>query len=180
MQAVVFIMKKALKFLQSEFLEMLPPTIYFLVVFHIVAFTRALMAEEYGINFTSSVSATIGALIIGKSILLADALPFVNKFRPKGSVYNVAWRMFIYISIVLLFLLLEELIPLSSKYGSFATAIEHVHEARQWPRFWATFILCSIFLLFYSLTTEVIAAIGRNEFLKIFFRSNRSHSGKVD
>lgn len=173
-------MKKVLKFLQTEFLEMLPPTIYFLLVFHTVAFARALMAEQYGINFASSVSATIGALIIGKAILIADALPFVNKFREKGSAYNVAWRMLIYISIILLIQYLEEFIPLISKHESFVTAIEHVHEGRQWPQFWATFILCSIFLLFYSLSTEVIAAIGRNELLKIFFRSKGSHSSKVD
>jgi hypothetical protein len=87
-------MKKVLKFLQVEFLEMLPPTIFFLVVFHIIAVTRALMAEEYGITIASSVSATIGALIVGKSILIADALPFFNRFRQKKSIYNVDGECF--------------------------------------------------------------------------------------
>ena len=71
-------MKKALIFLKHEFLEMLPPTIFFFVVFHIIAFMRVLMAEQYGITITSSASATIGALIVGKSILVANAIEYIN------------------------------------------------------------------------------------------------------
>lgn len=77
-------MKKVFLFLKHEFLEMLPPFIFFFVVFHIVAFMRSLMAEQYGITITSSVSATIGALIVGKAILIAEVLAFVNWFRKKG------------------------------------------------------------------------------------------------
>jgi len=90
-------MKKILIFLKHEFLEMLPPTIFFFVVFHIIAFTRALMAKQYGIAISSSAAATIGALIVGKAILIADALPFVNWFRQKRLIYNVAWRTFLYV-----------------------------------------------------------------------------------
>jgi len=68
-------MKKALIFLKHEFLEMLPLTIFFFVVFHILAFIRMLMAKQYGITISSSTAATIGALIVGKSILIVDALP---------------------------------------------------------------------------------------------------------
>lgn len=96
-------MKKALIFLKHEFLEMLPPTIFVFVVFHIIAFTRALMAEQYSITIASSAAATIGALIVGKSILIANALPFVNWFHQKKLIYNVAWRTFLYVIIVLLF-----------------------------------------------------------------------------
>ena len=39
-------MNKAITFIKKEFLEMLPPTIFFFVVFHVVLFTRALMAKE--------------------------------------------------------------------------------------------------------------------------------------
>ena len=116
-------MKKILMFLKQEFLEMLPPTIFFFVVFHIITFTRALMAKQYGIPIPSSVAATIGALIVGKAILIADALPFVNWFSQKRLIYNVAWRTFLYIIVVLLFQFLEELIPLISKYGSVGTAL---------------------------------------------------------
>jgi hypothetical protein len=173
-------MKKALTFLKHEFLEMLPPTIFFFVIFHVVVFTRALMAEQYGITISSSVAATIGALIVGKSILIADALPFMNWFSQKKLIYNIAWRTFFYAIIVLLFQFLEELIPLISKYGAISAATEHLIEEIKWPRFWATHILIVVFLIFYNLATGVIGAIGRNEFLEIFFSSKRNLSTKVD
>ena len=172
-------MKKALIFLKHEFLEMLPPTIYFFVVFHIIAFTRALIAEQYGITIASSASSTIGALIVGKSILIAGALPLFNWFRQKRLIHNVVWRIFLYVIIVLLFQFPEELIPLISKYGAISTASEQLIEETKWPRFWTTHIILIVFLVVYSLATEVIGAIGRKEFLEIFFSSKSNRSIKV-
>jgi hypothetical protein len=173
-------MKKALIFLKNEFLEMLPPTIFFFVVFHIIVFVRALMSEQYGITITSSASATIGALIVGKSILIANALPLFNWFRQKRLIYNVVWKIFLYIIIIFLFKFLEELIPLISKYGSISTASEHLIEEIRWPRFWATNIILIVFLVIYSLATEVISVMGRKELIEIFLGSKNDHSTKGD
>lgn len=162
-------MKKLLIFIKKEFLEVLPPTIYFLVVFHFVAFMRSLLVAQYGITLTSSTSAIVGALIVGKSILIADALPISNLFYRQRHIYNLVWRIFIYLLIVLLFQILEELIPLISKYGSISKAGWHLVEEIHWVRFWATSIVLSVFLSVYCVTTTLIDAIGRREFLDIFF-----------
>ena len=42
-------MTKLATTLKKEFLELLPPTIYFFVALHIVAFVRVLMLEKTGI-----------------------------------------------------------------------------------------------------------------------------------
>lgn len=169
-------MKKALIFLKHEFLEMLPPTVFFFVVFHIILFIRMLMAKQYSLNVTSSAAATIGALIVGKSILITDALPVTNWFRQRRLIYNIAWKTFLYLMIVLLFQFIEELIPLISKYGAISTASEHLVEEIKWPRFWATHILFVVFLVIYNLAAGIIDAIGRNEILKIFFGSKSNYS----
>ena len=70
-------MGKFLSFIKKEFLEMLPPTIFFFIVFHILYFIKSLIADEYGVSITSSIAATIGALIVGKAILIADNYPKV-------------------------------------------------------------------------------------------------------
>jgi hypothetical protein len=173
-------MKKVLIFLKHEFLEMLPATIFFFVVFHILAFTRALMAEQYGISLSSSTAATIGALIVGKSILIVDAIPLCNWFSQKRLIYNVGWRIFLYLIIVLLFQFLEELLPLISKYGAISTASEHLIEEIKWPRFWATHIILIVFITFYNAATAVIGAIGRNKFLEIIFSPKSNHWTKAD
>jgi hypothetical protein len=160
-------MKKALLFLKKEFLEMLPPTIFFLVVFHLVAFIRSLMAEHFGITLASSTGATIGALVVGKSILIADATPLFHWFARKRLIYNIIWRIFLYFIIVLLFQFLEELIPLISKYESVSSAIEHVFGEIKWARFWVIHIIVMIFMVIYTLTTGVIEAIGCKEYIRI-------------
>ena len=173
-------MKKALTFLKHEFLEMLPPTVFFFIVFHILAFVRTLMAKQYGITLSSSTAATIGALIVGKSILIVDALPLYDWFSQKKLIYNVVWRIFLYLIIVLLFQFLEELIPLISKYGTISTAREHLIEEINWLRFWATHIILIVFIAFYNVATAVIGAIGRNKFLEIFLSPKNNHPANVD
>ena len=173
-------MKKVLTFLKREFLELLPPTIFFLVVFHIFGFMRVLIGEQDGITITSSATATIGALIVGKSILIADALPLFNWFRQKRLIYNVAWRIFMYAMIALLLQLLEELIPIISKYGTISMVSEQFLEGINWSKFWASHILLIVFLAVYSLATAVIGAIGRDKFVEIFFRPNSNPLSKIE
>jgi len=55
--------------LKKEFFELLPPTIYFFVALHIVAFVRVLMLKKTGIAPSSSISIAVAALILGKAVL---------------------------------------------------------------------------------------------------------------
>lgn len=161
-------MSKTLAFIKKEFLEMLPPTIYFFVVFHILMFSRALMIEEYGLSLDSSFVAVIGALIVGKSILIADALPFVNMFRNKRLIYNLIWKTVLYACLVLCFQFLEELIPLISKYGDFSIAVTNFVEETKWHKFLSSFILFLLFLIIYNMTVGIMEVLGRKKFLEIY------------
>src|SRR5881394_3410714 len=82
--------------LKKEFFELLPPTIYFFVALHIVAFIRVLMLKRTGVAPSSSISIAVAALILGKAVLLADMLPLINRFPNKPLIYNVAWKTVIY------------------------------------------------------------------------------------
>lgn len=138
------------------------------------------MAEQYGITAASSASATVGALIVGKSILIADALPLFRLFGQKRLIYNVAWRVLIYAIIVVLLQFLEELIPVITRYGAISTATEHLLGEIQWPRFWATHIILVVFLGIYSLATAITGAIGRKRILEILLGANRGSSTGAD
>ena len=162
-------MSKTLAFLKKEFLEMLPPTIFFFVVFEIVVFARSLMGGEPEASMTTTAGALIGALIVGKSILIADALPLLRWFREKRLILNVLWRVFLYLAIVFLFQVLEELIPLLRKYDGLAAASSHLLEEIHWTRFWATHLLLAVFLILYSFMTALISVIGTNRFREVFF-----------
>src|SRR5437764_13804169 len=83
--------------LKKEFFELLPPTIFFFVALHIVAFVRVLMLRGTGISPLSSMSIAVAALILGKAVLLADLLPLINRFPNKALIYNVVWKTLIYL-----------------------------------------------------------------------------------
>src|SRR5213596_4381202 len=85
-----------MKKLKEEFFKLLPPTIYFFVALHIVAFIRVLMLKGTGIAPSSSISIAVASLILGKAVLLADLLPMINRFPHKPLIYNVAWKTVLY------------------------------------------------------------------------------------
>jgi hypothetical protein len=89
-------MKNILHKIKQEFLKVLPPTIFFFFAFNIVAITTVLMLKGQGIEITSILGATILALVVGKVVLIADHMPFINKFPDKPLIYNIVWKTFIY------------------------------------------------------------------------------------
>jgi hypothetical protein len=165
-------MSKAIAFVKKELLELLPPTIFFLVVFYLVVFTRSLIRESEGIPMRTYTAATVGALVVGKAILIADALPAFRWFREKRLIFNVAWRTLLYLVVALLLQTLEELGPRIPRDGLTA-AIEGFVDETPWTLFWATHLLFATFLAIYSLLTAMIEIIGRERFLAVFFGWNR-------
>ena len=73
-------MNKILHKIKHEFLQVLPPTVFFLFAFNIVAITTILLLKERGVDVPPLLMATLLALVVGKVILIADHLPFINKF----------------------------------------------------------------------------------------------------
>src|SRR5213596_521080 len=105
--------------LKEEFFKVLPPTIYFFVALHIVAFVRVLMLKGTGLAPSSSISIAVAALILGKAVLIADMLPMINRFPNKPLIYNVAWKTLIYLLMATLIHYLERLIEFWRQTGSF-------------------------------------------------------------
>jgi hypothetical protein len=163
-------MSKTLAFIRKEFLELLPPTIYALVAFEILLFVRSLMGSEQNFVMATHAAVVVGALVTGKSILIADALPLFGWLREKPLILSVLWKVLLYMSIILLFQFIEELVPLWSKYDGFAGAASHLIDEIHWPRFWASHFTLGIFIFFYSFTAALIGVIGRDRFYQIFFR----------
>ena len=100
-------MSKIAHTIKHELLEMVPPTIYFFVVLHIVALIRTLMVKGAGLPPATTASIAIAALVLGKSVLLANALPFINRFPEKPLIWNVCWKSLIYFFVALVIHYLE-------------------------------------------------------------------------
>lgn len=161
-------MQKILRTLKRELLEVTPPTFFFFVAFNVIIFTKRLMLEQYGINFPVHIAASLCALIAGKVVLIADKIPFINKYPDKPLIYNVVWKTLIYVLVTLAVRSLEFLLPLLWKYRNVSVAVERLWNKTVWPHFWAIQIWLVCLFFVYVSFRELARALGEAQFFKMF------------
>jgi hypothetical protein len=159
--------------IKHELLELLPPAIFFLLAFHTITLSRALMLREYGVKVSALAGATLGALLVAKVVLIADHLPFVNRFPEKPLIYNVVWKTAIYVLGALLVHYLEHLVPVWWREGNFVVANHHLLNEVVWPHFWAIQLWLIVLLFVYCALREFVRAVGRREVMRLFFGTAR-------
>jgi len=162
-------MSTATEKIKEELLAMVPPTLYFFVVLHIVALIRALMIQGTGIPIGTTTSIAIAALVLGKSVLIADMMPFINRFPEKPLIWNVAWKTVIYFVVALVVHYLEHLYDFWKLAPGFAAANEKLLSVIVWPHYWAIQILLSVLILVYCAMSELIRVVGANKMTTMFF-----------
>ena len=162
-------MHKILEKLKEEFFAILPPTIFFFVMLHIVAFIRVLMAMGSHFEPISTVSIAIGSLILGKAVLIADMLPPINRYPNKPLAYNIAWKTVIYLLMASVIHYLERLIDFSRQAGGLVAGNEKLLAEMVWPHFWAVQIIVFILILVYCTAHELVRVIGKEKMLRLFF-----------
>ena len=163
-------MIKTFRFLWREFKRALPPTLFFMVVFHVAALLHGLDEESFGITPSRSAKATIAALVLGKLFLLLDERRFANLFAGRPLIYTTLWKTLIYSVLATLALWCEELAPLLlHSRGPFAAALgEHVARI-VWPRFWSTHIILVSWVLIFCVLSALINALGKDRAMTLFF-----------
>jgi hypothetical protein len=155
--------------LKEEFHALLPPTIFFLVALHLVAFVRVLMLKGTGIDVGTSVTVTIAALIIAKAVLIADMLPFINRYPEKPLAYNVVWKTAIYFLVAGFVHYLERLVDYWREAGGMVAANAKLLSEIVWPHFWAVQIFLLVLILMYCVMRELVRVIGGSKLRQIFF-----------
>jgi hypothetical protein len=164
---------KLLKTLKHEFLQVIPPTIFFFVAFTLILATQRLILRQYGIPLMGFGGAVIGALIVGKVVLIVDALPFVNKFPGKPLLYNTLWKTFIYFLAVMLFRYLEHVVPLVFEHQDFLEANRRLVDEIVWPHFWLIQMWLMVLFFVYCAMRELVGAIGRETVVRMFLGGPR-------
>ncbi len=104
--------------LTEEFKALLRPAIFFFVALHLVALMRVLMLKGTGIAASTPLRITLVALILGKAVLVANLLPFINRYPHKPLIYNIAWQTTIYVLVGMLVHYLERLAHFWKEAGS--------------------------------------------------------------
>src|SRR5215471_16156980 len=166
--------------IKEEFVAMIPPTIFFFVALHIVVLIRVLMLKRTGIAASTSMSVVVAALILGKAVLLADLLPFINRYPTKPLIYNVVWKTVLYTLVALLVHYLEELVDFWRQAGSFVAGNQKLLAEIVWPHFWAIQILLVVLILIYCTMHEFVRILGRDKVLEMLFGTRPALRGSYD
>lgn len=159
---------KFLNILKHEFFLVLPPTIFFFVAFLLIIATQRLIMREYHIPLAGFGGALIGALIVGKVVLIVDKLPFVNKFPERPLIYNTLWKTMIYFCSALLVRYIEHIIPLVRQAGSLAEANRRLLEEIVWPHFWLVQMWLLVLFFVFCALRELVRAIGKEKVVVMF------------
>ncbi|WNC94841.1 hypothetical protein RI103_33480 [Paraburkholderia sp. FT54] len=127
------------------------------------------MIRGTGVSPTVSASVLIASLVLGKSVLIADMLPFINRFPDKPLVWNVAWKTLMYAVVALVVHYLERIYEYWKEAPGLVAANHQLWADMNWPRFWAVQILLVTLILMYCVIAERVRVIGRDKFKKMFF-----------
>ena len=162
-------MSKLSEKLKEEIVALVPPTLFFFIALHIVALVRVLMVEGTGLPVSTSTQIAVGALILGKAVLIADLLPVINRFPDKPLVYNVAWKTTTYFLVALLIHYLERLVDFWKEAGGLVAANQRLLAEIVWPHFWAIQIVLVVLIFNYCVVHEFARVIGAQKVREVFF-----------
>ena len=160
--------KKLGAFVAREVREVLPATILFLCLFHLIALTKAVALGDYSRSALRATTATVGALIVAKAILVVEALPISRRFASNRAMH-ILWKTLLFGTVALLFRFLEEIIELASKHGGLVAATKVMVREIVWPLFWVLALWVLGGLLLYALASELVRAVGSTKVKEIFF-----------
>ena len=163
-----------LAFVIKELREVVPPTVFFAVGFNLVVLTTDLILADYLRTFASFMVATVTALVVGKSVLIANAMPFLRRFDTAPMIQPILFKTIVYWAVVFLVRFLEKLVEYLFAGGSLSRIPEYVATHFTWHRFAAIQIWIFVLFLIYTSVEELNARLGNGELIKTFFTGRSS------
>jgi hypothetical protein len=160
---------RILAFAIKELREVVPPTVFFAVGFNLVVLTTDLILADYLRTFASFMVATVTALVVGKSVLIANAMPFLRRFDSAPIIQPILFKSIVYWAVVFLVRFLEKLVEYLFAGGSLKAIPEYVATHFTWHRFSAIQIWIFVLFLIYTSVEELNARLGDGELMKMFF-----------
>jgi hypothetical protein len=165
---------RVLAFVVEEVKEVIPPTVFFAVGFNLIVLTTQLILDDYGKQFASFMIATALALVVGKSVLVANALPFLRRFDRASLIQPILFKTVVHFVIVFLVRFLEKIVEYFLGGGTVTGVPQYVTEHFTWHRFAAVQIWIFVLFLVYTTASELNVLFGNGELIKIFFTRRSS------
>jgi hypothetical protein len=164
-------MPAAHKKFRQEMQEALPATIFFLLSFNLINFTERLMLEPYHLKSSAGASylaASLGALLLGKIILLFNHLDFMDRFIKKPLIYSILWKSLIYGLLIIIFRIAEDFFHLLMK-GEGPSFYHLTLQKMTSPVFWAIQIWVWMLFVLYIVASAFTRVFGKDKIKQKLF-----------
>jgi hypothetical protein len=158
----------------KEMKHLLPATIYFFCAFNLISFTTNLMIRSYWFHLTGFLVATGLALLVGKAVLVANKIKFIDRFRGAPLIQPIIYKTVFYTVIVLIARMLELLVHFALDADGFGAAFHAAVEVFTWRRFAAIQIWVFTCFLIFVTANELGALLGEGQWRRLFFHHRSS------
>jgi hypothetical protein len=155
--------------LVHEFRHMLPPTLFFFVCFNLLVLTVALLSDRHQVSALSHVAATVGALLVGKAVIVAEMLPVFERHSSRPLIYPTLWKAFLYFAAAFALHLAERLIGIAAGGYAALGAAESQIRGIDWGHFAIVQLWLAILILVYVAFRETVRALGAGRTWRLFF-----------
>ena len=140
---------------------------YFGIWFAFMIVIKTLLLREYNIEFSGLSTVFIGALIVGKVILIVDHIPFGSWIENKPAYVDIFFRTFVYSIGIIIIMIIEKAFELRHEAGGFFNAIPHVFKDTDSNHFYVNSITVLCALLGYNILNLFAKYFGKGGFRKI-------------
>jgi len=156
--------------------HLLPPTIFFFVGFNLILWTKSLVLQEQGVEFSGFLTATAAALLVGKAVLVTDNLRLMRRFDGAPMIQPILFKSAIYWLCVFIVRLAEELARFLANAGAITDFPAYLVDRFSWQRFLLTQVWLMVLFLAYVTIHELNTLFGNGELYRLFFRWRSSEA----
>jgi hypothetical protein len=148
----------------------LPPTIFFFVGFNFIVLTTNLLVADYAVAVSNFMLATLAALVVGKAVITANAMPFLKLFDRAPLIQPILFKTAIYWVAVFIARLAERFVHFwlidSNPQSDF---VAYLITTFSWHRFVAISLWLFVLFLIYVTASEFSQLFGHAEMRRLLF-----------
>ena len=167
-------MGRIVRFIKHEFSEIFPVTIFFLIGFNLIAFSKHLMLLQEGIVYDGILAATVGALIIAKVVLVANKLPFMRISQGRPLYRPILFQTVVYTFFALAVRGLETLVRNALRTDGLISGLAADQAEFVWEHFVVVQIWVFVLFLAYVTLIQLKTELGHGSLSEMLFSRGRS------
>jgi hypothetical protein len=152
-----------------ELRQALPPTIFFFVGFNFIVLTTNLLVASYAVAVSNFMLATVAALIVGKAVITANAMPFLKLFDRSPLIQPILFKTAVYWVAVVVTRLAERFVHFLFEGNRPWDFAAYLVSSFSWHRFIAISLWIFVLFLIDLTASEFSQLLGPREMRRLLF-----------